>query len=158
MCQKAWQKLNAISRITPYMDFVKRRLLVNAFFYSQSNYCQLVWMCHNQTNDIKTKWWKFITAEKSSFEDLLGKDRFVSMHYINLRTLAVQLFEVFKGLSPFVFAEAFPVRQKSQYEELLILCYALSCQNVQPWIRKFVIHRFEIVRQYTIPYERDRLY
>ena len=47
ICQKAGQKLNAISRITPYMDFAKRRLQVNAFFYSQFNYCQLVWMCHN---------------------------------------------------------------------------------------------------------------
>ena len=31
ICQEAGQKLNAISRITPYMDFAKRRLLVNAF-------------------------------------------------------------------------------------------------------------------------------
>ena len=42
ICQKAGQKLNAISMITPYMDFAKRRLLVSAFFYSQFNYCQLV--------------------------------------------------------------------------------------------------------------------
>ena len=48
ICQKAGQKLNVISRITPYMYFAKRRLM-NAF-YSQFNYCQLVWMCHNRTN------------------------------------------------------------------------------------------------------------
>ena len=35
--QKSGQKLNAISRVTPYMDFAKRRLLVNAFFHSQFN-------------------------------------------------------------------------------------------------------------------------
>ena len=35
------------------MDFAKRRLLVNGFFYSQFNYCQLVWMCHNRTNNNK---------------------------------------------------------------------------------------------------------
>ena len=51
ICQKARQKLNAISRITPYMDFARRRLIINAFFYSQFNYCQLVWMCHNRTNN-----------------------------------------------------------------------------------------------------------
>ena len=39
--------------ITPYMDFAKRRLLVNAFYYSQLNYCQLVWMCRNRTNNNK---------------------------------------------------------------------------------------------------------
>ena len=49
ICHKAGQKLNAISRITPYMDFEKRRLLVNAFFYSQFNYCHFIWMCHNRT-------------------------------------------------------------------------------------------------------------
>ena len=48
ICQKAGQKLNAISRIKPYMGFAKRRLIVNAFFYSQFNYCQLIWMCHNR--------------------------------------------------------------------------------------------------------------
>ena len=35
------------------MDFAKRLLLVNAYFYSQFNYCQLVWMCHNRTNNNK---------------------------------------------------------------------------------------------------------
>ena len=37
ICKKASQKLNAISRITPYMDFDKRKLVVNAFFSSQFN-------------------------------------------------------------------------------------------------------------------------
>ena len=50
ICQKEGQKLNAISRITPYMDFAKRRLLVNTFFYSQFIYCQLFWVCLNRTN------------------------------------------------------------------------------------------------------------
>ena len=53
ICQKAGQKLNTTSRITAYVDFAKRRLLVNAFFYSQFNYCQLVWMCPNRMNNNK---------------------------------------------------------------------------------------------------------
>ena len=32
ICKKAAYKLNAISRITPYMDFNKRKLVANAFF------------------------------------------------------------------------------------------------------------------------------
>ena len=51
-------------------------------------------------------------TKKSSFKDLL--ERSVSIHHRNLRTLAVELFKVFKGLSPVIFAEAFPVRQQSQ--------------------------------------------
>ena len=36
------------------------------------------------------------------------------MHHRNLRTLAGELFKVFEGLVPVIFAEAFPVRQQSQ--------------------------------------------
>ena len=46
--RKAGLKLNAISRIIPYIDFSKKRLLVNAFFSSQFNYCPLIWICHNR--------------------------------------------------------------------------------------------------------------
>ena len=102
------------------MDFSKRHLVVNAFFYSQFNNCQLVWMCHNRTNNSKInrlheRCLRLIDNDnKSSFEDLLKKDGSVSIHHRNLRTLAVELFKVFKGLSSIIFAEAFTVRQQSQ--------------------------------------------
>ena len=121
ICQKAGQKLNAISRITPYMDFPKRRLLINAFFYSQFNYCQLVWMCHNRTNNNKInrlheRCLRLIyNDKKTTFDDLLKKDGSVSIHYKNLRTLAIELFKVYKGYSPVIFSETFPTKQKSQY-------------------------------------------
>ena len=48
ICKKAGQKLNALSRVTPYMDLSKRRILLNAFFISQFSYCPLVWMFHSR--------------------------------------------------------------------------------------------------------------
>ena len=39
ICQKAGLKLNALARITRCMDLNKKRLLLNAFFMSQFNYC-----------------------------------------------------------------------------------------------------------------------
>ena len=111
ICQKAGQKLNAISRITPYTGFAKWCLLVNAFFYSQFNDCQLVWMYHNRTNNNKTnrlhqRCLRLIYNDKKSFfKDLLENKRSVSIHHKNLRTLAVELPKVFKGLSPVIFAK-----------------------------------------------------
>ena len=35
MYKKAGQNLKATSRVTPYMDLPKRRMLINAFFLSQ---------------------------------------------------------------------------------------------------------------------------
>ena len=51
--KKAGQKLNALSRVTPYMDLSKRRILLNAFFISQFRYCPLVWMFHSRGKNNK---------------------------------------------------------------------------------------------------------
>ena len=56
ICKNAGLILNNLSRITPHLDFKKRKLLINAFFMSQFNYnlvsraiCQVILMCHNCT-------------------------------------------------------------------------------------------------------------
>ena len=91
------------------MDFAKMRLLVHAFFSSQFNYFQLVWICHNRTNNNKINHLHerclrlIYTGKRSSFEDLLEKGGSVSIHYTNLRTLDVELSKVFKGFSPVIF-------------------------------------------------------
>ena len=33
ICKKAGQKLDTLSRVTPFMDLSKRRILLNAFFH-----------------------------------------------------------------------------------------------------------------------------
>ena len=48
LCKKASSKISALSRLTPYMDFRKKRLLMNAFFNSQFSYCPLIWMFHSR--------------------------------------------------------------------------------------------------------------
>ena len=47
--KKASRKVNVLSRITPYMNLTKRKLLMNSFFASHFDYCPLVWMCHHRT-------------------------------------------------------------------------------------------------------------
>ena len=101
ICRKAGLKLNAISRIIPYMDFSKRRLLVNAFFSSQFNYCPLIWMCHNRMlnnriNRLHERCLRIIYNDKhTSFEELLEKDKSVSIHQKNLQVLATEMFKIY---------------------------------------------------------------
>ena len=47
--KKASRKVDVLSRINPYMNLTKRKLLMNSFFTPQFNYCLLDWMCHNGT-------------------------------------------------------------------------------------------------------------
>ena len=76
ICKKARRKLNALSRITNYMELPKRRILMNAFFKAQFNYCPVIWMNHsrglnNKINRLHERCLKIIYNDKrSNFEEL----------------------------------------------------------------------------------------
>ena len=44
LCKKASQKLNALARISSYMDIPKRGIIFRSFITSQFGYCPLVWI------------------------------------------------------------------------------------------------------------------
>ena len=76
ICKKPTRKLNALSRIVPYMDVSRRKILANAFFRSQFNYCPLIWMCCNRSLNLKinrlhARCLRIIYSDKkSSFDEL----------------------------------------------------------------------------------------
>ena len=48
LCRKASQKLNDLARVAHYMNLASRRLIMNAFIFSQFGYCPLAWMLHSR--------------------------------------------------------------------------------------------------------------
>ena len=121
ICQKANSKLNALARITPYMELTKRHILMNAFFDSQFNYCPLIWMFHsrNLNNKINRRHGRCLRViyndKTSSFEQLLENDNSVSIHHRNIQTLATEMYKVTNGLSPEIMNEIFQIREESRY-------------------------------------------
>ena len=103
--KKASKKVNVLSRITPYMNTAKRRILMNSFFASQFGYCRLIWMFHNHTinnkiNGLHERSLRIVYSDKNSnYEQLLEKDGSVSIHNRNLQILATEMFKVSKNLS-----------------------------------------------------------
>ncbi|XP_057290348.1 uncharacterized protein LOC130613047 [Hydractinia symbiolongicarpus] len=97
LCAKASQKLNALTRMTSFMNFNKKKLLMNSFVISQFNYCPLVWMFHNRAlnnriNRIHEKALRIVYSDSSSsFTDLLHKDSSVTVHQRNLQSLATEI-------------------------------------------------------------------
>ena len=80
ICKEATRKLNALSRIVPYMDISRWKTLMNAFFRSQFNYRSLIWMCYNRslnhkTNRLHERYLRIIYGDrKSGFGELLDMD------------------------------------------------------------------------------------
>ena len=61
ICQKAGNKLFALSRMSAYLGTDKLRLLMRAFVTSQFQYCPLVWMFHSRKmNNMNAKFNRFL--------------------------------------------------------------------------------------------------
>ena len=119
--KKTSRKIHALSRVTPYMNISKRRILMNAFFKSQFSYCPLVWMCHSRANNSKInrlheRCLRIIYSDKQSpFEALLEKDGSVSIHNRNIQILATEMFKIKNDLSPEIMIELFEQRNEHHY-------------------------------------------
>ena len=120
ICQKASKKLNALARVTNYMELPKIRILMNAFFKAKLNYCPTVWMF----NRLHQRCLKIIYNDKhSNFEELLVKDKSVSIHNNNIHTLVIEMYQVANGMSPEIMNDIFKLRENIHYN----LRYTSQC-------------------------------
>ena len=121
ICQKASRKSNALATITNYMELTKRRILMNAFFKAQFNYCPPVWMFHsrslnNKINRLHERCLRIIYNDKhSNFEELLVKDNSVSIHHNYIHTLAIEIYKVANGICPEIMNDIFKLRENTHY-------------------------------------------
>ena len=113
ICRKASRKISSLARIAPYMNLSKRRMVMNAFFNLQFNYCPLIWMCHDRTTNRKISRLHerclrtIYNGKQSSFKMLLEKDSSVSIHDRNIQGLASEMHKVTNGLSPLIVSNIF---------------------------------------------------
>ena len=111
--KKASNKINALSRVTPFMNLSKKKMLMNSFFKSQFSYCPLAWMCHSRTinnkiNHLHERCLRVIYNGKiSSFKELLERDGFDHIHNKNLQKLTTEMFKIYNNIPPPIFTEIF---------------------------------------------------
>ena len=111
--KKTSPKINALSRIKPFMNISKRRILMNSFLNSQFNYCPLVWIFHsrsinNKINRLHERVLRIVYNDfKLSFKNILKKDWTLSIHVKNLQNLATEMFMISKIFSVPLMSELF---------------------------------------------------
>ncbi len=117
LCKKASQKVTALARIVPFLPFHRKRLLLKTFIESQFSYCPLVWMfcsikMNKKINHIHERALRLVYDDyKSSFDELLKKDKTISIHHRNIHHVAIEMYKAKNDLSPSFIKENF--EQKS---------------------------------------------
>ena len=90
---------------------------MKSFIESQFGYCPLLSMFHsrglnNKINRIHERVLRITYNDKrSSYGELLTKDRSVTIHHRNIRALAIEIYKVMQGISPPLLNEVFVPRQ-----------------------------------------------
>ena len=115
----ASKNYHALARVCNYINKKKRRILMNAFITSQFSYCPLVWMPHswtmnNRINKIRETALRLVYKDEKDlfFDDLLKKDKAVSIHQRYLQILATEIYKVRNDLGPEIMKDIFHFVQK----------------------------------------------
>ena len=117
--KNACQKLNALARLSPFMNVDKKIMIMKAFIESQFGCCPLVWMFHNRRlknkiNRIHERALRITYNGKSpSFQNLLEKHTSVTLHHKNIKILATVTYKLLQGLSLPLMNEIFAERNNN---------------------------------------------
>ena len=101
------------------MSLNERRTLMKTFIEWQFGYCPLIWMFYGiivnkKINHLHERALRIVYKDYiSSFEDLLKRDKSVTIHHRNIQLLAIELFKVKQNLSNSMASNIFPTRSIS---------------------------------------------
>ena len=104
------------------MSLDQLRMIMRAFIESQFNYCPLIWMFHSRTlnnkiNRLHEGALRIVYSDyKSSFCELLEKDKSFSIHHKNIQSLTIEIYKFLHNLSPCVVNNILKVTQTVPYD------------------------------------------
>ena len=100
LSKKGGRKLAVLAKLSKFMSFKQKRILMKTFFESQFRYCPLIWMFHSRKvnskiNNLQERSLRIVYNYCiTSFKDLLKKDNLFKIHHKNIQSLAIELFKV----------------------------------------------------------------
>ena len=106
ICRSAANQLHALMRLGMFLNFEGKKTLINSYFYSNFNYCPLVWMFSNakSLNKIESllkRTLRFLYEDYvSSYEELLQKAGKETMKVNRLRSLCIEIYKLINNINP----------------------------------------------------------
>ena len=113
ICRSVANQLNALIRLKQFLSFEAKKVLVNSYFYSNFNYCPLVWMFSsakslNKIESLQKRALRYLYSDyESPYDRLLAKSGKVTMKASRLRSLCVEIYKSINAINPSFMNEIF---------------------------------------------------
>ena len=120
ICRSAANQLHALIRLQMFLNFEEKKTLINSYFYSNFNYCPLVWMFSsakslNKVESLQKRALRFLYEDYvSSYEELLQKAGKETMKVNRLRSLCIEIYKLINNINPTYMNEIFKLRKISR--------------------------------------------
>ena len=106
LCWKVNQKVHAFGKLRPFLGEQKAKLLFNPVIMSNCSYCPLIWLfCGKGANNEISRTHKLSLRAlcgdyESTFEELLDKDKSMTIHRMSLQGLMAEIYKAINHLNP----------------------------------------------------------
>jgi len=157
LCKSANQKLCALIRIRKYLSIEQVKTLAYSYIFSNFQYCNLVWMFCNKTenskiNEIQKRTLRCIFKRPTAeLDELLREFNLKSIHTRNLQSLLLFIYRFIKGLCPDISKDLFEYKHEVNYSLRSNNCLALpKCNTVTMDLTQFLLKEFYFGNHYQI--------
>ena len=116
VCKKAARQLNALARISNYLDIKSRKIIYQSFVASNFNYCPLVWHFCGKVNNsklekIQERALKIIYKDyESTYNELITKSNSCTLLVSRLRILLCEVFKSIKKINTACLNDLFEIK------------------------------------------------
>ena len=120
ICRSEANQLNALIRLKLFLDFEEKKTLINSYFYSNFNYCPLVWMFSsakslNKVESLQKRALRFLYDNyDSSYESILKISGKSTVNVNRLRSLCIEIFKTLNNINPAFMNEIFELRKTNR--------------------------------------------
>ena len=120
ICRYRANQLNALISLRKYLGFEQKKALINSYFYSNFNYCPLVWMFSHarslkKVEALQRRALHFLYDDYNSpSEEILKKSGKVCMEVNRLRYLCIEIYKIINNINPSFTKQIFQLRETNR--------------------------------------------
>ena len=120
ICRSAANQLNALIRLRKFLGFEEKKVLINSYFYSNFNYCPLVWMFSHakslkKVEALQKRALRFLYNDYNTpLEEILKKSGKVCMEVNRLRYLCIEIYKSINNINPSFMKQIFQLRETNR--------------------------------------------